>query len=196
MIFIIDDFLNNPYEIRNHALSDNLNYIEDYNHLIPGIRSYGEDSISNIVLRKINLLTGENLQTKVSGFHLTTANDCCGNIHVDAKCLYAAVLYLNLNPPKNSGTRIFNSGYNYNWIGEEEFINKTKKFRSSKNNYLSRLKYRFHMKRYEKQFGIGMDVENKFNRLVVYKSPIAHKALNCFGRDRNDSRLIFFGFYY
>ena len=87
-----------------------------------------------------------------------------------------------------------NSGYNYNWIGEEEFINKTKKFRSGKNNYLSRLKYRLHMKRYEKQFGIGMDVENKFNRLVVYKSPIAHKALNCFGRSRNDSKIDFLWF--
>lgn len=202
MIFIFDNFLDDPYQVRNYALKSGLEYREDDRSIIPGIRHYDlytrkdKTNTSNLILRKIQQVTGEGTKTTHCGFHLVSAKNYCGNVHVDTEeAKYAAVLYLTPNPKKNSGTRIFNSARDYDWIGEHDFFKKTQQFNDSKKSWLDRIKYSYHMNKYEKQFGKGMDVENKFNRLLVYKSSVAHKALHYFGDEFKNSRLTFFGFF-
>tara|TARA_Y100000592_G_C5447466_1_gene306816 strand:+ start:1035 stop:1643 length:609 start_codon:yes stop_codon:yes gene_type:complete len=201
MIFIFDNFLDDPYQLRNYALKSGLEYREDETSVIPGIRHYDlitrkdKTDTSNIILRKIQQVTGECTKSTHCGFHLVSAKDYCGNVHIDIKSKYAAVLFLTPNPKKNSGTRIFNNSYEYKWIGEHDFLKKTQQFNNSKKSWLDRIKYSYHMNKYEKQFGKGMDVENKFNRLLIYKSPVAHKALHYFGDEFKNSRLTFFAFF-
>ncbi len=202
MISIFDNFLSDPYKLRDYALKSGLEYFKEEGDIIPGIRHYDlltqkdKSNTSDIILRKIQQITGECNASSNCGFHLTSDRDYCGNVHVDAKkAKYAAVLYLTPNPKPNSGTRIFNSGYDYEWRGEDNFCEITKNFNRSKKSWLDRIKYSYHMKNYDRQFGKGMDIENKFNRLVIYKSPVAHKALYFFGNTYANSRLIFFGFF-
>jgi hypothetical protein len=199
MIFIIDDFLSDPYKIRNYALNK-LNYTTDKNYIVSGKRNIfnGDDNTntSNLILKKIQDITGACNRTINCGFHLNSQLDYCGNIHVDArKTHYAAVLYLTPDPKPDSGTRIFQSGYQYKWRGEQKFLQRIKNFNKSNKFFIDRAKYSWHTRKYEKQFGIGMDVENRFNRLVVYKSTLAHKALYFFGDNKFNSRLTFFGFF-
>jgi len=75
-----------------------------------------------------------------------------GWIHKDPKCIYAGVVYLNEDPPINSGTMI----------------------------YLEDDKIEY--------------VENKYNRLVLYKSKLKHSAMCGFGEEET-SRLTFTMFF-
>jgi hypothetical protein len=127
-------------------------------------------------------------------FHFLKKKFCEGGAHYDANSKYAAVLYLNPIPSNNSGTRIFSHKKNYNFYNQEQYIKSVKKFMLSKNNFLDRFLYKKEIIKYEKQFGTGMNVENKFNRLIIYNSNYVHKALNFFGNKLENCRLTYFCF--
>jgi hypothetical protein len=83
-------------------------------------------------------------------FHRLDKNCIFNNkwVHTDPKCLYAGVVYLNKDPPVNSGTMV----------------------------YLENDKIEY--------------VENKYNRLIMYKSKLEHSPVCGFGEGET-SRLTF-----
>ena len=200
MIFICDDFLENPYESRNFVLSKKPDLIIDGKRIVPGVRYYNpstridDSGIGNLILNKTKKITGENLTLNHSGFHFLKKKFCEGGAHYDVNSRYAAVLYLNPSSPNNSGTRIFSHKKNYNFCNQEQYVKSVKKFMLSNNNFLDRFLYKKEITKYEKQFGKGMDVENKFNRLVIYDANYVHKALNFFGNKLENCRLTYFCF--
>ena len=113
MIFIRDDFLKNPYEIRSSVLSKKPDLLIDAERIIPGIRYYDpqtgldDSGVNFLILDIVKKITGENVKVHHSGFHFLQEKFCEGGSHHDQNTKYAAVLYLTPNPPSNSGTRIF-----------------------------------------------------------------------------------------
>lgn len=86
-----------------------------------------------------------------SVFHYTTEEfqfeDNDEWVHTDPAFLFSGVIYLQKDPPKNSGTILF--------YGNEEIV-----------------------------------IENKFNRLIFYRSDIMHSSQSGFGQVLEDARLV------
>ncbi len=123
--FVIDNVLSNPYELVSKASSINYytNEIDpflDFNlsqtNKPPGIwRGYRSEQLSLVdndlflsahseIMEKVFGL--KNFQYNISSFlHRGDSSINCQNLwHVDKSSLFAFVLYLNYDPPANSGT--------------------------------------------------------------------------------------------
>lgn len=200
MIFIRDDFLKNPYEVRGSILSKKPDLLMDAERIIPGIRYYDpqtrldDSGVNFLILDIVKKITGENVNVHHSGFHFLQEKFCEGGTHHDENTKYAAVLYLTPNPPNNSGTRIFDHKKNYSFKGKEKYLNSVKKFLLSDKNTIDKFFYKRSLKTYDRQFGKGIDIVNKFNRLVIYDAHYVHKALNFFGDRLGNCRFTYFCF--
>lgn len=101
--------------------------------------------------------------------------------HVDNRklCRYGAVLYLSQNPQVNSGTSFYRLKYNNNAAGgnlvEAPYLNLVDALNTSS---LPATAW------YE-----DLAIENKFNRLILFKGNIAHSASGYFGKDKREKRL-------
>jgi hypothetical protein len=169
---VIDNFLENPYDLINRA--ESINYFT--NEPVPfrnfnlsnqgkpsgvwrGYRSEQLDMIDPALFNKVNdqiikaVLGIEQFQYMISSFlHKGDESiDCTDLWHKDVNTLFAYILYLNPNPPSNSGTLIK--------VGDEI-----------------------------------CPIENRFNRLVFYNSTLEHKVERFFGNSFQTSRLTLTGF--
>lgn len=199
MIFVIDDFLENPKSCRDFFKREKPDLIQEKN-IIPGLRYYNPQTgvdhtgIGNLIAKKTTEIVGERLSAYHCGFHFLYSKFEEGGSHWDSGSRYAAVLYLNENPPKNSGTRIFDHRSNYNFEGQEQYEKSISKFLKSDQNFIDRFLYKRSMRKYDKQFGLGDDIENVFNRLVIYDANYVHKALKFFGNKIDNCRFTYFCF--
>ena len=169
---VIDNFLENPYDLINRA--ESINYYT--NEPVPfrnfnlsnqgkpsgiwrGYRSEPLDRIDLDLFNSVNdkiiktVLGIEQFQYVVSSFlHKGDESIDCTNLwHKDTNSLFAYILYLNTTPPENSGTLIK--------VGDE-----------------------IH------------PIENRFNRLVFYTSALEHNVERYFGNSFQSSRLTLTGF--
>ena len=104
---IIDDFYDNPNEVRDFALNQDFNVDGNY----PGHRtiSFLDDGIKSTMQSLLNPFAG-----KITGwggdysgsFQYTTSEDRSW-IHSDSTTGWAAVLYLTPDAPISSGTGLF-----------------------------------------------------------------------------------------
>lgn len=101
--------------------------------------------------------------------------------HVDNQklCRYGAVLYLSQNPAADSGTSFYRLKYANGAAGGNVV-------QDPYHNLVDALKTR----------SLPADawyedhsIENKFNRLILFKSNIVHSASGYFGKDKRDKRL-------
>ncbi len=169
---IIDNVLDNPYELVNQANSINYftnesNSFKNFNLSIQnkptgiwrGYRSEQLDilvpdlfySTSNQIIEKI--LGIKNFQYVISSYlHRGDKSIQTTDLwHVDKNVLLAFIVYLNFDPPEKSGTLLK--------INDEI-----------------------------------IPIENRFNRLLVYNSSIEHRVENFFGDTFENSRLTLTGF--
>lgn len=193
MITIIDNFLPNPDEVRKNAL-DRLFFWGNIKRVsYPGMRTKYSKQDQELRIRVINLVE-KALNKKIwlsstqSGSHAFTMgfenseklnwvhHDVANKLGTQEKTLggkaWAGVLYLTPNPPKHSGTALYEVDGE---IGVQE-----KKMLSSSKEMLDNI--------YETAHTI---VDNRYNRLVLYPANYWHAPmLSGFGTKKKDARLI------
>ena len=188
MLEIIDDFFEDPYKIREIGLnllkSQHSCILNDTGNNYPGIRVLCPPEIMDYVKGKIEHLLNKKILKFNSAFHITSSIHKCGLIHRDGERL-AGLVYLNENPPKDSGTILCDKKYkNYEDIEGFQEASSTRDINFIR--YFGNQKKIFN----EKNFTINTTVENKFNRFILYNGAQQHAPHNYFGNNLYNSRLV------
>ncbi|WP_223292886.1 MULTISPECIES: DUF6445 family protein [Shewanella] len=101
--------------------------------------------------------------------------------HTDSRklCRYAAVLYLNKHPQPDAGTSFYRLKYNNGSLGGNlvryPYMNLVDALKTSS----------LPLNAWEEDISI----ENRFNRLFLFKGNMVHSASTYFGEDKRDKRL-------
>lgn len=174
ILLIIDNFYNNPMEIRNYILHQEFKIRGNY----PGQRtlSYAtpeiRDKIQTFIYPyggKITQFSFEKNQTNYNGaFQYTTSRDRSW-IHSDGWNNWAGVLYLTPNAPVNSGTGLYKYKDGTRFDNKQEITNNDNQD--------------------ETKWELTDKVGNIFNRLVIFNSNAFHKSMDYFGNDKYSGRL-------
>lgn len=179
---IIDNFYDNPNEVREFALAQDFNVDGNY----PGHRtqSFLTPSVQEWIAHHLRGVHGEPTwpkeeDTYCGAFQYTTATDRTW-IHCDGWNDWAGVCYLTPDAPVTGGTGIFrhkSTGLiacprNEDGTRNEELLGKI---------YEDAQDYT----KWELVDTIG----NVYNRLVLYPGDLFHASLDYFGKDINTGRL-------
>jgi hypothetical protein len=185
-LIVIDDFYENPLEVRNFAL--NLNFYENEYH--PGGRTdkqYLTDHYDKIkmYLQPFGCVEHIFSTTRCSGtFQYNIASDKSW-IHTDSVEevpedyeSWAAIIYLTPNSPYSAGTGFFKFCDGTITNDEIELMNNRSIIQQSAREYKTN------------KWRMVSSVGNVFNRFILFKSDQLHMSLDYFGTDKYDGRLI------
>jgi glycosyltransferase involved in cell wall biosynthesis len=179
-IWIVDDFYEDPYSVREFALKQefepNLNYYKgsrsNDQYIVPGTK----EAFEKIMGRKITNWT--ETHGMCGRFQYCTAEDALV-YHCDSQT-FAGMIYLTPDAPYSCGTSLFahkktglrneNDFGNVDIFGETGFYDKTK-------------------------FELVDTVGNIFNRLVLFDAKCIHSANEYFGTTKENSRLFHLFFF-
>jgi len=168
---ITDDFYNNPYDVREYALS--IPFKETGNY--PGFRTKStlndstKQGIQNILYPFAGKVVNWNDRDGLTGsFQVTTQFDKSW-VHTDQYNTWAGVCYLTPDAPLSGGTGLFRYKY-------------TKQFYRDDIDHTGETQ---DMDKWDLVDRIG----NVFNRLVFYRSDIFHMSLDYFGTTPSTGRL-------
>lgn len=206
-VILFNDFFQQeftPDEVRSRGLNmfKNSNLITDGSVGYPGtrksvpsdIRKYIEEKISepvSLLCEHEKIAVKKNATVQIM-YHLTTSIHQQGLIHTDDPSWIAGVIYLNPNPPKNSGTSIHKLKKEYvdtkpgvagfrtvNTMDDEELI---------ANFGLEKKYYN------ERYFEEEKNIENIYNSTIMYPGKYWHSPNKYFGETLEDSRfsIVFF----
>ena len=175
-LYIIEDFYNDPYEVRSLALASEFKVRGNY----PGLRTDARDKEHREYLKGF---FEKILNTDITffeggyntAFQYTTEEDDTWIHHDDTD--WAGVIYLTPDAPIESGTSIYRHKETKTlmWDGVN---NSPTDFNQT--NFLKDLT------KWEKVVNIG----NVFNRLILYKGAYYHRSeLPGFGQNQYDGRL-------
>lgn len=175
-LIVIDNFYENPIEIRNFALSQEFTTAEYY----PGIRTKSfasiniKNKIQNIIYPFGGKITNFPLYKGDNGsFQLATSYNRSW-IHNDSNDMnWAGIVYLTPNAPINSGTSFYKHIHGFSTNDEKCIINPNIEING--NDY--------------SQWELVDRVGNVFNRLVIFNSTRYHSSTDYFGKDLHDGRL-------
>jgi len=165
-LMVIDNFLDNPDQVREFALQLNFNSRGQF----PGVRaSWDNKSYDQELESKLNELIGTSVEHKGASkqFQICTEYEDDNWIHHDTKDL-AGVLYLTPDAPLEYGTSIFRHKdgliYGYQHNGENL--------------------------RNEDEWEETINIGNVYNRLILYNGFQYHRSNNFgFGKSLEYSRL-------
>jgi len=187
---IIDNFYDNPDQIRAYALQQNF-YKRSGNY--PGLRSDPITQLNvdlfNYCIDKITRLyytDGQRIKyTANSLFQWAGQEHETGWIHQDAIHEFdlAGVVYLTPDAPKNCGTDL----YVPNMINITNYTVPTDPFTASTQDMSA---YRAEQLKYNSQFTKIQQIENQYNRLVMYDCRQWHAQSGFFGTNKYNARLI------
>ena len=195
-LMIIDDFLDNPFDLRNAALQ------QDYPHLEEKTVFPGRNSVTRMLVdgmdQQISRLVGESLTPKIAGHghgrcRIALEGDTgTGNVHIDDSH-WSGILYLSLPEHCQGGTDFFRHkrtdmerapiypedleklGYeNYSDIWDDVLNPDT-------NN--------------EDAWERTMRVPMRFNRLILLRPWLYHTAGPGFGESLENGRLVYLLFF-
>jgi hypothetical protein len=190
-ITIVDDFFKNPDEIRQKALSFDYDY--GIKGSYPGFRTKNlkliDKDLYRLISNKIFSLFLD-IDKEVSSFELSiyfqyvSKDFDFGWAHIDIGAYCAGVIYLTPNPPKETGTIIFNDIQN---------MEKHLKLQEVKLNYYTNgTKHKDYDKIRKENNGLtdkNITVENVYNRALIYPSNYVHSENKFFGDTKENSRL-------
>ena len=170
-IVVVDDFYNNPDEVREFALSLPFEVVGNY----PGKRT--ENFLDESTKSDIEYYIGEAVSDwSVEGegcytgaFQLTTKENSSW-VHVDDGTNWAGVLYLTPDAPVSGGTGFFRSKLDGSLTSQTGKLSE---------NVFSDMKY------WEKVSEVG----NVYNRLILFRGDQWHTSLDYFGTNKYDGRL-------
>mgnify|MGYP001356527036 CR=1 FL=1 len=201
MIIIYDNFLDNPHEVRNLALTKEYDkYDKNGKSAIPGYRCMDiHDNIKLEVLHKIKYLTNnENLllNDNAISYQYIPEYYKCGSYHTDIGAgKYTCILYLTPDAKDNSGTDVCDYDVHERQISHDvwmRWVAIKKQFLKDQSNpeeYDTMISEQCNQWHYH-----AMKIRNKFNRMVIFDSYLLHRAQSFFGKDINDSRLTIVSF--
>lgn len=194
---VIDNFFTDPDSVREIALKRLEQYTElinDKGEFYPGIRVSLTDEVGLDLVDKITKHIKRKPIAVEASFHLTSGIHDCGLIHQDIK-RYAGVVYLNPEPPKDSGTLF----YTLRDDVTEEDVNDTNEFITKRFNEASttldiniieafiKIKNKYN----DLLFNIEKSIENVYNRMIIYKGGSTYHCPDIsFGESLEDSRLV------
>jgi hypothetical protein len=190
-LIVIDNFYENPEEVRNFALLQDFHITGNF----PGLRTartFGgiqlRDKIQSYIIQYGYKFIGFNIDeisNDNGSFTLNNASDNAKSwIHIDDAyhdahdkinqninqvVNMAGVLYLSPNAPPNSGTIFYNFDYS----------------NASYDKQISIDEYNHDTTKWKKIDTIG----NVFNRLIIFNADIYHSMKTQFGIDKYDGRL-------
>tara|TARA_Y100001963_G_C6681768_1_gene400218 strand:+ start:85 stop:693 length:609 start_codon:yes stop_codon:yes gene_type:complete len=201
MFYVQDNFLENPYEIRQKALK------ADYTQMFyaPGYGSWDVPlETKEYILSEVKRITN-NSSLRYSPilddckFQHTTRDFVDGLYHRDPNSRYFSILYLTLDPPPKTGTEISIYKYpQYAPITTEEWTDMDKlrkKFYENTSNPILRYRYSKVKKRLVSIFSPFSVVANKFNRFLVADCFYYHRAEGFCGTSMKDTRLTLISFF-
>jgi hypothetical protein len=194
---IVDNFFENPDEVRLHALAQRTYEPADF--YVPGIYSGYRAEINNkeidqYIKSKIETLFSKKVGMLILRFHLNTESSICGCPHHDLdgknshEKMFAGVIYLNPNlSRKDCGTTI------YGGMGEEQddYGFKMQIVYDIALPPTNLIKQRFaqDMRNYKKTLSVVQKCDNVYNRAILYPAYIYHSPDEYFGTNLDDGRL-------
>tara|TARA_B100000287_G_scaffold198247_1_gene187368 strand:- start:241 stop:927 length:687 start_codon:yes stop_codon:yes gene_type:complete len=210
---IIDDFFDNPLEVRNRGLeyAKELDYkfpfmISD-NGAWPGFRicsnRVGKEKMLEIVgnsyVEKIKSNISEDIDLDQVSVQWVSSIWTKGAVHTDYPNDHISITYLNEDPPPNSGTEVY-PNYKFEdlaayWKNNEKsklgsllypFDRHKQAFYMSNKNEKKRKYYLPRLEKLNGHFKDPIIASNKFNRNIIYDSRLLHRAQDFFGDDLND----------
>jgi tellurite resistance-related uncharacterized protein len=193
-IKVIDNFFESADLWRHFALKQEYN--KDIANTWPGIRTAPINELHDSLFRSVATKLVQHLHSKTGFSHLkmnfasVDKSYNLGWIHQDEPFYnIAGVIFLTPAPPNNSGlsffTKINSDNENYAKLAIEE----------NHEEPLDRIKFLKFKEQQRLQFKKNMQVENVFNRCVLFPPNNWHSAETYFGDTLEDSRLTitFFG---
>ena len=213
---LYNDFFNQeftPDEVRNRGLNmfKNSNLITDKYDCSPGIRKNVPPDIQEYIKEKVSdsvsiLLEHEKIPVVKNAqfdilYNLTTSIHKQGIVHEDEDHSIAGVIYLNPNPPKNSGTKFYRKKKEYegdNWTDSLHWQQKKQLatmvyrmravFVTEDEELLANFgrETEYYNKTYYEE---EKNIENVYNSLILYPGKYHHSAGQYFGETLEDSRL-------
>ena len=186
-LFVVDDFYDNPLEVRNFALQHH--YFDDEGYLgmrtrkqwfFDGTKERFEAILGKRITKWEDHEMNGRFQSNNAGTKLV--------YHCDSQS-YAAVVYLNPNAPYYSGTSFFAvKGYDAGELGSANSI---------RHGSHPDLLLAFNQKSFVDRtpYELVDNVGNIFNRLVIWDVQMIHAASEYCGYDINTSRLFHIYFF-
>jgi hypothetical protein len=180
-IIVINNFYDDPYKIREYALSLRYPVISE----IPGQRSMGVDDELNLELKsKFENILGKSLSQWQPFRKMGQLENTCFQsinegetnwVHHDGTD-WAAVLYLTPDADPDSGTGLFT--HIETGISQFDPTNPT----TDLNNHEDRFN--------DKKWRLNLEIKNQFNRLVLYRGTYYHRSMIAgFGNNYINGRL-------
>lgn len=202
MIHVVDDFFSNPYQIRNIALKSE--YSKDPFNRWPGFRTVAMSPVlKQLVLEKVRkIVDNPKLEIDWDGteddifFQYIPKNYKYGVTHVDSS-LWTAVIYLNLDAPPDTGTEVHEDTIEFDKLAQTRLFKKSIELKEYfyQNPNSNGFTWNRVSKKMNSQLSPSYTVANKFNRLVLFKGVLPHRAQNFFGETVENSRLTVVSFF-
>jgi hypothetical protein len=187
----VDNFYEDPYKVREWALSLDFNDEENEDGKWPGIRTPMIHEIDHIFFdtfcRKLlsmyfDLSKCNMNWNVVTNFQLIDPYDDPelnkGWVHYDDRSIFGGIIYLDTDPDLNAGTTV--GDVDFSQIDEEEF-NKLQDIR--KEFYQGKLTTDAELNEYKRLLNLNNELyvptaefKNKFNRLVSFDGTCPHQA--------------------
>jgi hypothetical protein len=183
-LIVIDNFYENPYEIREHVLKQDFQVRGNY----PGQRtsSYANEGLKEIIQKYVEPFAGKitdfpipindgiNREIYNGSFQYTTSRDRSW-VHHDGFNNWAGVLYLTPNAPLSSGTGFYS-------FTDGASCEKDMNILGNKSNTDT---YSQDMTKWNLIDRVG----NVFNRLILFDSKRFHMSMDYFGDSKENGRL-------
>ena len=201
MLYVVDNFLKDPYAVRNTALKCTYGCVSPR---YPGIRSDDVPRhVSDYILKEMSYLVKRPLGLANSSFQYVGKEFGDGIYHYDDDyqmgkgIQYSCFIYLTPEPPANSGTEVCDvqSRKEFNQcINSNEYFNAKEKFHLNPKNLVNRYRYSKVKRKVASLCTPMAIIPNKFNRLVIFDAYLNHRAQNFFGSSIENGRLTLVSF--
>ena len=194
MMRIIDNFIKDPYAVREVALKQT-NYAPDEQFKWPGSRTQVLDPYRKIYAECYQKYFDQSANLGWMYFQSINNSFSQGAFHADIGCKYTVITYLNLKCPLNTGTEVVGDTYHVHDQYLKKFNVDKRGFISSKKNPIDTLVYNRRVKRHNSRFTDPCIISNKFNRTLIFYGERIHRAQNFFGTNLANSRLTLIAFF-
>lgn len=170
-MYILDNFYSNPISIRESALSKNFCITGNFE----GVRTEYSGENSEIIKSAFENILSKQIVYWPEGYNTAyqyTTETCNTWVHWD-QTMWAGIIYLTPNAPKESGTGIYRHS-------------KTGYYKHSSTNTVDFNSTYAPQEEWE----LILKADNIFNRLILYKGSYYHRSiLPGFGKDKESARL-------
>jgi hypothetical protein len=192
-VAIIENFYENPNQIRKFALAQKFTYCKELPHIdyvYPGCRTQDLSLLNKELFDKVCtklVSVFHNAEHDVMRWLITTSFQSVseeysqGVIHTDHNTVFAGVLYLTPDAPLNAGTSLFRKNKSFDEIKyERALVENDERFKVGEIAMDTS---------YHSMFDEIVRVNNVYNTLIIYEGRHFHAANEFFGKTLADSRL-------